>query len=313
LQPPAQYKPAQLTAAEKKHRPKQTQKPPSSPRQDPKVEASPHELPAIAEPQPAADRTEGKPAAAPEPDASLCGTKCKVAAGLGTGAVLAVGVAAGAEVTKDIIVGGLTVAGSSTAIKAAGAAGGAVAGKIIADGVADHATPPSLPPEQSGPKPADAQTEEAAPESHHPQKSSSTPESAEAQARANIENWKPGDPLPNADTAQINPAKFEKYSMDPTHPKNGGKWRAWEELGYDVHSVAGRQQATQDVLQQIQPQVGTTAASPAKVTPFGECYKMDLKIQGPNGKSAMLETTWQIDNGTTAAKLTTNWAKIEIK
>jgi hypothetical protein len=117
---------------------------------DPKVEAPPRELPAIAEPQPAADRTESEPTPATEPDTSLCGTKCKVAAGLGTGAVLAVGVAAGAEVTKDIIVGGLTVAGGSTAIKAAGAAGGAVAGKIIIDGVADHVMPPSLPPESPG-------------------------------------------------------------------------------------------------------------------------------------------------------------------
>jgi hypothetical protein len=73
---------------------------------------------------------------------------------LGTGAVLAIGVAAGAEVTKDIIVGGLTVAGGSTAIKAAGAAGGAVAGKIIIDGVADHVMPPS-PLEQAGPSEAE--------------------------------------------------------------------------------------------------------------------------------------------------------------
>jgi len=276
---------------------------------DPKVEKPPRELPAIAEPQPAADRTEGKPAAAPEPDTSLCGTKCKVAAGLGTGAVLAVGVAAGAEVTKDIIVGGLTVAGSSTAIKAAGAAGGAVAGKIIADGVADHATPPSLPPEQSGPKPADSRTEETAPESHHPQKSSSTPESAEAQARANIENWKPGDPLPNADTAQINPAKFEKYSLDPENPQNGGKWRAWKDLGYDVDSQLGRQNATRDIIRQLQPNVSRPGAIAGKVTKYGRTYDLDVEITGPNGRTATLTTKWQIDEGVTSPKLTTNWAK----
>jgi hypothetical protein len=310
LQPPAQHKPAQLTAAEKKHKPKQTQMPPSSPRQDPKVEASPHELPAIAEPQPAADRSEGKPAAAPEPDTSLCGTKCKVAAGLGTGAVLAVGVAAGAEVTKDIIVGGLTVAGSSTAIKAAGAAGGAVAGKIIADGVADHATPPSLLPEQSGPKPADARTEEMVPESHHPQKSSSTPESAEAQARANIENWKPGDPMPNADSAQINPAKFEKYSMDPANVQNNGKWQAWEKLGYDVKTEVGRQIATQDIMKQLSGKLLQTPAQKGMVSDFGKRFELDVEIVGANGRAATLGTKWQIDAGTTIPRLITNWAKV---
>ena len=135
--------------------------------------------------------------------------------------MLAVGVAAGVEVTKHIIVGGLTVAGGSTAIKAAGAAGGAVAGKIIIDGVADHVMPPSLPPEQAGSKPTDAKAESTAPPPDEVQKAQSSEESIDTQARANIENWKPGDPLPNADTAQINPAKFEKYSLDPENP---AKW-----------------------------------------------------------------------------------------
>jgi hypothetical protein len=283
------------------------------PQIEPKEETPPRELPAIAKPQPIADRTESEPAPAAEPDTSLCGTKCKVAAGLGTGAVLAVGVAAGAEVTKDIIVGGLTVAGGSTAIKAAGAAGGAVAGKVIADGVAEHVTPPGPPPEQSGPKPADTPAQEKAPEAHQAQESATTTESAEAQARANVENWKPGDPLPNADTAQIDPAKFEKYSMNPTHPHNDGKWIAWDKLGYDVQSVAGRQSATADVMQQIRPQLTNAPASPGNISKFGTCYKMDLKIQGPNGRTAMLDTTWQVDHGVTAPKLTTNWAKIEIK
>jgi hypothetical protein len=230
---------------------------------------------------------------------------------LGTGAVLAVGVAAGAEVTKDIIVGGLTVAGGSTAIKAAGANGGAVAGKVIAEGVADHVTPPGPLPEQSGPKPADAQAQEKAPEPPREQESANTIEPAEAQARANIENWKPGEPLPNVETAQINPAKFEKYSMDPAHPKNGGKWRAWEELGYDVHSIAGRQQATQDVLQQLRPQLSNTPAQPGNISAHGECYELTVQIRGPNGKTAKLDAVFQIDRGATSPKMTTNWAKIE--
>jgi len=224
--------------------------------------------------------------------------------------VLAVGVAAGAEVTKDIIVGGLTVAGSSTAIKAAGAASGAVAGKIIADGVADHATPPSLLPEQSGPKPADARTEEMVPESHHPQKSSSTPESAEAQARANIENWKPGDPMPNADSAQINPAKFEKYSMDPANVQNNGKWQAWEKLGYDVKTEAGRQIATQDIMKQLSGKLLQTPAQKGMVSDFGKRFELDVEIVGANGRAATLGTKWQIDAGTTIPRLITNWAKV---
>jgi hypothetical protein len=304
--PPPQRLPPPLTA------PQPINVAPSS-HIEPKVEAPPRELPAIAEPQPAADRTESEPTPATEPDTSLCGTKCKVAAGLGTGAVLAVGVAAGAEVTEDIIVGGLTVAGGSTAIKAAGAAGGAVAGKVIADGVADHVMPPSLPPEQAGSKPTDAKAEEKAPAPVGEQQSSTSANFDEARARANIEEWKPGDPLPNADTAQINPAKFEKYSLDPTNTQNRGKWKAWEKLGYDVHSQIGRQQATQDILRQLHPKVTNPGSTLGNPTEYGQQYSLDVEIVGPNGRTATLKTKWQIDNDAISPRLTTNWAEVHTR
>ena len=179
LQPPAQRQPTRQTTAGHKHRPTQAQKSLGPADHEPKEDVPPHELPAIAERQPASDRTDSEPAAATEPDASLCGTKCKVVAGLGTGAVLAVGVAAGAEVTKDIVVGGLTVAGGSSAIKAAGAIGGAVAGKIVIDGVAEHAMPPSLRAEQPKSSTVDPPSESKAPESTDEAESPSSTEFAD--------------------------------------------------------------------------------------------------------------------------------------
>src|SRR5215470_4449286 len=47
-------------------------------------------------------------------------------------------------------------------------------------------------------------------------------------------------PLKNAQQAQIDPAKFDKYSMDPNNPNNQGKWKAFEGVGYNVHIPEGR-------------------------------------------------------------------------
>ncbi|WP_236949353.1 hypothetical protein, partial [Mycolicibacterium goodii] len=69
-----------------------------------------------------------------------------------------------------------------------------------------------------------------------------------------------GDALVNAGEAVIDPRKFEAYSMDPSNVNNGGKWQAWQQIGYDVDSEVGRQSAASDVVTQIQSQLGSTPA-----------------------------------------------------
>ena len=51
------------------------------------------------------------------------------------------------------------------------------------------------------------------------------------------DDWTPGQPLPMAENAQIDPRKFEEYSMNPNNPANQGKWMAFAALGYDVEST----------------------------------------------------------------------------
>jgi hypothetical protein len=76
-------------------------------------------------------------------------------------------------------------------------------------------------------------------------------------------------PLPNADAAVIDPAKFQDYSMDPTNPQNNGKWQAWQQIGFNVDTQAGRVAATQDVLQQLKTQLPTAPATPTTLTQWG--------------------------------------------
>lgn len=61
------------------------------------------------------------------------------------------------------------------------------------------------------------------------------------------QNWNPGNPLPNAEDAEIDIRKFEQYSMDPNNPRNKGKWTAFAAIGYDVQSLNGRHAGAQDV------------------------------------------------------------------
>lgn len=63
-------------------------------------------------------------------------------------------------------------------------------------------------------------------------------------------------PLTNVDQAQIDSAKFEKYSMDPDNPNNRtkrddpntGKWVAFRDVGYDVSTPESRAAGAQDIM-----------------------------------------------------------------
>lgn len=125
-------------------------------------------------------------------------------------------------------------------------------------------------------------------------------------------------PLKNVDQAQIDPAKFEKYSMDPDNPNNRtkkddpntGKWVAFKDIGYDVSTPEGRTASAQDVMDQVRDELPNLPAKSTKVTPFGSRYEVDVPIKGPNGKEGTLVTVWQYDNGSTVPRLVTNFLKV---
>ncbi|NJO60862.1 MAG: hypothetical protein HC836_22175 [Richelia sp. RM2_1_2] len=125
--------------------------------------------------------------------------------------------------------------------------------------------------------------------------------------------WQPGDPLPKAQQAQIEPAKFERYSMDPNNTKNNGKWKAFEEVGYDVHNDTNRKSGAQDVINQLRQSLVDTPATSGKSTPHGPRFEVRGTLQGPNGKSGTLVSVWQIDAGTDTPRLITNWLEVHRK
>lgn len=73
-------------------------------------------------------------------------------------------------------------------------------------------------------------------------------------------NWTEGEPLPNANQAQIDLRKFTNYSLQPDNPQNQGKWIGFAMIGYPVETAEGRQIATQDIVQQIRRNLYYTPA-----------------------------------------------------
>lgn len=114
--------------------------------------------------------------------------------------------------------------------------------------------------------------------------------------------------LPNARSAVIDSGKFTAYSMNPAHPANRGKWKAWGRLGYDV--TGDGVGAAADVTRQVRRQLPHVEARPSDTTEYGERYNASFLITGPNGRRGTLETRWQVDRGTTTPRLVTDWLRV---
>ena len=123
-------------------------------------------------------------------------------------------------------------------------------------------------------------------------------------------DWKPGDPLPEAQNAQIDPKKFDEYSMNPNNPQNGGKWKAFEQIGYDVHTPQGRSTGAQNLIEQLRLALQNAPANQGKTSTYGPRFVVNVEVEGPNGKKGTLVTTWQVDKDKSFPRLITNWIEV---
>ncbi|GEM_PF-1478726 len=125
-----------------------------------------------------------------------------------------------------------------------------------------------------------------------------------------LENWQQGDALPQWKNAEIDPRKFEQYSLNPNNPANQGKWKAFIQLGYDINTRESRQNATQNIITQLKNQLEKTPAIPQDETAYGLKFEVRVIIIGLNGKQGNLFTGWQIDKGKNIPRLITNWLEV---
>lgn len=125
------------------------------------------------------------------------------------------------------------------------------------------------------------------------------------------QEWQEGDPLPNADKAEIDSNKFEKYSMDANNPQNQGKSQAWEQVGYDVDTEEGRKAASEDATSQLRKELPDAPATKEEDSAWGERYSTRTRIEGPNGQEGTLNSVWQYDNGSENPRMITNWLEVD--
>ena len=97
--------------------------------------------------------------------------------------------------------------------------------------------------------------------------------------------------------------------MDQHNPKNAQKYLAFEEVGYDVQTQAGRRAAAADVERQLRDSLSRVPAFNPELTEHGARLTTEVVILGPNGRSGTLTAVWQYDTGSQAPRLITNYLK----
>jgi hypothetical protein len=121
------------------------------------------------------------------------------------------------------------------------------------------------------------------------------------------------DVVPNIRSAEIDPRKFQDYSMNPDHPGNGGKAEGWRALCYQVDDPAARREAATDLRDLISHHLlWNGKVEEAHDTAYGRHYKVLSGFIGPNDRHATLVTCWRVadpDDSRTRPQLTTTWVQ----
>jgi hypothetical protein len=109
--------------------------------------------------------------------------------------------------------------------------------------------------------------------------------------------------LPRAESATIPTDKLVRYALSPEHPRGRHKARVFA-------SALGITAADWRYLHdQILDAVPTAAVRSTRITPFGIAYEVVVPIDGLNGASLPVVTTW-ILAGDAPPRLTSTWVDI---
>ena len=104
--------------------------------------------------------------------------------------------------------------------------------------------------------------------------------------------------LPNADRAEIDPAKLHSYLLSFTHPIGRFKARFFTALGYTA--------AEWQVLEaDLRIQHLSQAAEPGPRMPYGQSFTIRAILKGPSGEAAAVVSVWFIRSGSNAPHFVT--------
>jgi hypothetical protein len=104
--------------------------------------------------------------------------------------------------------------------------------------------------------------------------------------------------VPNAEKAVIATEKLCNYLLNPAHRRGGSKARVLLSLGY---SIANWQQLDAD----LRVQHLTADIECQEESEYGDRFEIVAPLIGPNSRSILFRSIWQIDSGTDYPRLIT--------
>lgn len=109
--------------------------------------------------------------------------------------------------------------------------------------------------------------------------------------------------LPGAERARIPTDKLVRYALDPTHPRGRHKARVF------ASALGIRNQDWRYLHDQILRALPDAPVRSTRITPFGVAYEVVIPIDGLNGATLPVVTTWIVE-GDAAPRLTSTWVDI---
>lgn len=109
--------------------------------------------------------------------------------------------------------------------------------------------------------------------------------------------------LPRAEEARIPAEKLARYALDPTHERGRHKARVFASA---LAITAADWRYLHDQILEALPAAGVRST---RITAFGIAYEVVLMVDGLNGATAPVVTTW-IVQGQSPPRLTSTWVDI---
>lgn len=109
--------------------------------------------------------------------------------------------------------------------------------------------------------------------------------------------------LPHAEQARIPTEKLVGYALDPDHPRGRHKARVF------ASALTITVRDWRYLHDQILERLPTAAVRSTRITPFGIAYEVIVEIDGLNGATLPVVTTWLIA-GDSPPRLTSTWVDI---
>ena len=106
--------------------------------------------------------------------------------------------------------------------------------------------------------------------------------------------------LPGGEQAIVDAAKVRDYLLSPGHPVGRAKARFFTSLGFARDRWPELQQALLRIARDGDAQL-------VDLTPFGQKYTVRATIEGPNGRVAVLRSTWIVLAGEEVPRFVTTF------